>query len=199
MSSTQQTDNKGRTDSVMSHDPLADLDAFAGSSEMIIDQQLSAADEQPQDMTVGEPETALPETALKDSQAPQVVASEAVEETAQPTLASKEEHIEEPAMSESVTPEQGEINLSSSFTIMEVGEWHPKLSACCEAGGPVVLNGGELDQIDGAGIQLLAAFVKEMVHLQLEVSWSDVSESLKEAADVLGLREALCIPADNGE
>ncbi len=83
--------------------------------------------------------------------------------------------------------------LPEQIGIQEVGELHMVLRDMLDAGGGIHLDASGVENIDGAGIQLLAAFFKEAVTHQIAVDWVGVSPTLAEAADVLGLRELLCI------
>ena len=51
----------------------------------------------------------------------------------------------------------------------------------------LILDGAEVEQIDGAGIQLLAVFMKEAGERNIAIRWSGVSDRLRLAADQLGL------------
>lgn len=84
-----------------------------------------------------------------------------------------------------------EIDLEQSLTIAEVGEWHSNLLSQCDAEKCLILNGGDLEMVDGAGLQLLVALMKEMVERQVTVSWSSSSETLKLAAQSIGLSDVL--------
>ena len=68
---------------------------------------------------------------------------------------------------------------------------------------PVKLNAEDIDRVDGAGMQLLAAFFKEAEQKQLDIGWNKVSPVLQDAAKIMGLGEVLKMPAteveDDGE
>ena len=83
--------------------------------------------------------------------------------------------------------------LPEQMSIQEVGELHAVLRDMLDTGGGIQLDASGVESVDGAGIQLLAAFFKEAVVHQISVEWAGVSATLVEAADVLGLRELLCI------
>ncbi len=84
--------------------------------------------------------------------------------------------------------------LPEQMSIQEVGELHAVLRDMLDAGGGIHLDASGVESVDGAGIQLLAAFFKEAVAHQISVEWAGgVSPTLVEAADVLGLRELLRI------
>ncbi len=86
------------------------------------------------------------------------------------------------------------VTLGESLTIQEVAGMLETLRRSLELGGTVTLNAGDLDQVDGAGIQLLCTFVKEAVNQHIEVKWSATAEKLQSAAELLGLLEVLNLP-----
>lgn len=83
------------------------------------------------------------------------------------------------------------VTLGESLTIQEVAGMLETLRRSLEVGGTVMLDAGELDQVDGAGIQLLCTFVKEAVSQHIEVKWVATTEKLQSAAELLGLAEVL--------
>jgi len=83
------------------------------------------------------------------------------------------------------------LELDSCLTIAEVGPLAEQLAGVFDSGDSLVLNGGEIEQIDGAGIQLLAGLMKEAAAQQAQVAWSGTTVVLREAAAQLGLAELL--------
>ncbi len=57
----------------------------------------------------------------------------------------------------------------------------------------IVLNGEKIERIDGAGLQLLAAFFKSAGFLQINVHWQGISEPLKRSAEISGLTGILAL------
>ena len=55
----------------------------------------------------------------------------------------------------------------------------------------VILDGGQVERIDGASLQLLYAFIVEAKDKNVEVSWSSVSDTLENSAKLLGMEDAL--------
>lgn len=80
--------------------------------------------------------------------------------------------------------------LVPSLTIADVGEYQAVLQQSLDLGGPKQIDGSEVDSIDGAGLQLLSAFVKELAQ-KSPVEWSGASEKLCEAAKRFGVNELL--------
>lgn len=102
---------------------------------------------------------------------------------------------EQPAPTRDETPEPATaervLELGSCLTIAEVGEVSQQLVGVFDTGTTLVLEGGEIEQIDGAGVQLLAGLMKEAVAQQAAVEWAGSSSTLREAVAQLGLAELL--------
>ena len=56
---------------------------------------------------------------------------------------------------------------------------------------PIVLDASQLERIDGAALQLMAAFFIESQESGLSVAWRSPSEALKNAANLTGLNQIL--------
>lgn len=110
----------------------------------------------------------------------------------------------EEAQQGSTAPEplaEGELEadillLPSSLTIADVTEYQAQLLRSLEQGGPSQIDGREIDAIDGAGLQLLCAFVKELSDKSLPVSWVGASEVLIDSAGRMGVVQTLQIDAE---
>jgi anti-anti-sigma regulatory factor len=87
------------------------------------------------------------------------------------------------------------IDLGDALIISNVLEWHGKLCNIFAAKGKIVLDGGNIEQIDGTGLQLLVALIKQAGAQGMEVSWKGVSETLRAGALQLALSEALHLDA----
>lgn len=92
-----------------------------------------------------------------------------------------------------VTESNG-FDLGESLTIMEVADIHQKFIELLDKGEAVALTAQDVENIDGAGLQLLAAFIKDAGARDLTVCWGDVSEMIQEAAGQVGLTDALGLP-----
>ncbi|MFC1684333.1 lipid asymmetry maintenance protein MlaB [Pseudomonadota bacterium] len=90
--------------------------------------------------------------------------------------------------------ESNSFDLGESLTIMEVADIHQKLIELLDKGEAVALTANDVENIDGAGLQLLAAFVKDAGVRNLKVCWGEVSEMVREAAGEVGLVDALGLP-----
>ncbi len=108
---------------------------------------------------------------------------------------------EEPQEDEPVTSEpnissasQGNstpVDLGGSLVISEVDASRGLLLDALQAGRDLVIDGAEIQQIDGAGLQLLAAFALEAERMHIAFTWSGASAVLCNASDQLGLTKAL--------
>ena len=87
--------------------------------------------------------------------------------------------------------EEGVLVLESSLTIADVAAYQAVLQNAVDLGGPKRIDGRDVEMIDGAGLQLLTAFVKEMTQKAQQVSWLGVSENLERAARQFGVYKAL--------
>ncbi len=85
------------------------------------------------------------------------------------------------------------LDLGDVLVIADVLEWHQKIIAVFESGGEISIDGGRIEQIDGAGLQLLVAVIKEAVAKKVKVVWKDVSDTLYNAAAQLGLSGILLL------
>ena len=94
-------------------------------------------------------------------------------------------------------PASGVLVLPDSLGIAEVGDFHAELSSRLADAGAVSIDGSAVESIDGAGIQLLAAFVKDMVTRSSVVTWVAASDTLRRAAAQMGVRGALQLERDS--
>ncbi len=85
----------------------------------------------------------------------------------------------------------GVLVLESSLTIADVNAYQAILQSAVDLGGPKRIDARDLEVIDGAGLQLLTAFVKEMNEKAHQVSWLGVSDNLERAARQFGVYNAL--------
>ena len=79
------------------------------------------------------------------------------------------------------------LKLDSSLTIAEVAGLQGSMRSLLESAMTLTLNGSSVEQVDGAGIQLLAAFINEAANRRIEIHWTGVSLPLRSAAVQLSL------------
>ena len=83
------------------------------------------------------------------------------------------------------------IDLGSNFTIADVESKKIELAHILGDALAVKLNAADLEQIDGAGLQLLAVLFKDAAKNNLEISWEKVSSTFMDAVKLVGLVELL--------
>lgn len=83
------------------------------------------------------------------------------------------------------------FDLDSSLTISDVFGLRRTLLELLRSSPEVALDGSNVEQVDCAGIQLLAVFFREAVERQLEIRWRGVSDQLRSSARQLGLDNLL--------
>jgi ABC-type transporter Mla MlaB component len=84
----------------------------------------------------------------------------------------------------------------TSATIRTATTIHAELVAHLDESGTVKIDGGAVERIDTAILQLLAAYVRDVLADGRTVEWVACSSALRRAARALGLELALELPAD---
>jgi len=82
----------------------------------------------------------------------------------------------------------------TSPTIRTINALQTELAERLDESGNVQIDGTAVDRVDTAGLQLLAAFVRDVRAEQRAVEWVGCSDALRKAATALGLETALCLP-----
>lgn len=93
--------------------------------------------------------------------------------------------------------EQTKVGCGDSLDISVVSQFHSQLKDVLHDAKSIELAAGDLQRIDGAGIQMLVAFFKEAEQMHIHVDWSETSDALVKAASLLGLTEQLNLKRDN--
>lgn len=160
--------------SVMVHDPLADIDALSSAADDILGLDMPTKPTQP---------ASQPKVSAEASASEMVAQAEAVTPV---------EPEPEPSVDAQIDPDAA-INLGEALTIREVAEMHERLLQAMIARNDCdyVLSAEDLQQVDGAGVQMLAAFVQEAARRGCGIRWTAPSEVLHKAAKGLGLMTAL--------
>ncbi len=92
---------------------------------------------------------------------------------------------------EESTSEDCVILLPVSLTIQEVEHLHAKWLPQITEKGDVVIDAGQTQQVDGAGLQLLLSLVRDLVGRGRQVSWTGVSSKVFDVVTILGMNSAL--------
>ena len=86
------------------------------------------------------------------------------------------------------------VNLAGRVDIASAEQLKVELSDALNMDGPVILAAGDVERADGAGLQLLTAFVRKMEALNRQLVWEEPSEQLIMAANIVGLKAVLRLP-----
>lgn len=86
------------------------------------------------------------------------------------------------------------VALPADFRLGSVGDVKATLIAAFDAPA-AQLDGAAVERVDTAALQLLVAFRREAAARGLSPAWLGVSDVMREAAGVLGLAQALELPA----
>jgi phospholipid transport system transporter-binding protein len=86
------------------------------------------------------------------------------------------------------------VGMPADFRMAEVTDMHRQLGGALDA-KQIVLDGGAVDRIDTAALQLLVVFQREAQKRGSQVNWAGVSAPLHDAASQLGLAQVLALPA----
>ena len=83
------------------------------------------------------------------------------------------------------------IALESRLTIAQAADLHRTLVARMALGGPIVIDGGQVQEIDTAILQLLASLWRTAPGRGSPCSWEGASDELRRTAELIGVAEAL--------
>jgi len=92
------------------------------------------------------------------------------------------------------TPVNGHVSLGTSCTIHEVQALRAHMMAQAAHTGPFEIDGGNVQQVDTAGVQLVVAFALDCLERGVPYSWKGRSQVLDEAVRVLGVGALLESP-----
>ncbi len=86
-----------------------------------------------------------------------------------------------------------EFHLPESLTISQAHALHDDFESLLDknAYAEIIVHADKVGRADTAGIQLLLAFVRITRERHIDVTWDKPSESLQEAAGILGLSSEL--------
>ena len=168
---------------MIGHDPLAWIKDGAVENSA----EVSRSSEQAQERV--EPEQPIVEERTVEPREPivqQQQAAVAEKVAAQPATVKTPEP--ETGGDGSTTFELGEqLVISTASTVR--AEWMDQIVAGVES--PVRLNGGSVQTIDTAGLQLLVALIRELGEVGVSWQWGECSELLKSSAEQLGMSDML--------
>jgi ABC-type transporter Mla MlaB component len=96
------------------------------------------------------------------------------------------------------THERGSLLLAAECTVAEADALKSELGSRLQRSQTVTLDVSAVQRIDTAGLQLLAAFVRDRRTAGRAVAWRGRASALETAADLLGLRAMLELPGEAG-
>ena len=86
------------------------------------------------------------------------------------------------------------VSCPAVLDIAAVQDFHAQLCDVLEQGAPITFRCDQLERIDTAGLQLLAACCQDAADRKVDVHWDGVNDILREAAGRLGLLGLLNLP-----
>lgn len=88
----------------------------------------------------------------------------------------------------------GRVALGAACTIHEIQALRAHMIEQAALPGPYEIDGGQVQQIDTAGVQLVVAFALDCLERGISYSWKGRSPALDEAVRVLGVAALLESP-----
>ncbi len=83
------------------------------------------------------------------------------------------------------------IELDERLNIARAGELHRSLAAILQAGGPVVVDGSRVEEIDTAILQLLVSLWRTGADRGIACTWAGTSDALLRTANLIGVSKML--------
>jgi anti-anti-sigma regulatory factor len=90
-----------------------------------------------------------------------------------------------------VAPQAAPLRLEARVTIAQAADLHRTLAARVADGGPIVLDGTAVQEIDTAILQLLASLWRTTRERGTACAWQGTSDALRNTAALIGVAEAL--------
>jgi anti-anti-sigma regulatory factor len=87
------------------------------------------------------------------------------------------------------------VELNARLDIAQAAELHRALLARLAKGGPVIVDGTRVEEIDTAMLQLLASLWRTSGERGIDCRWKGASGALRRTATLLGMAEVLNFPA----
>jgi anti-anti-sigma regulatory factor len=87
------------------------------------------------------------------------------------------------------------VELNTRLDIAQAADLHRALLARLASGGPVIVDGTRVEEIDTAMLQLLASLWRTSGERGIDCRWKGASAALRQTATLLGVAEVLNFPA----
>jgi anti-anti-sigma regulatory factor len=91
------------------------------------------------------------------------------------------------------------IKLAPRLTIAQAADLHRTLAARLESGGPIIVDGTHVEEIDTAILQLLTSLWRTGRERSVACTWYGVSDALCRTATLIGVAEILQIPGGGAQ
>lgn len=88
---------------------------------------------------------------------------------------------------------QTRLQLASNLDITGARNLHALLGKAMKRKPPLILDASQVERIDTAALQILAAFCHSLRESDIELSWDNPSINLRRAAESMGLSTVLGI------
>lgn len=88
------------------------------------------------------------------------------------------------------------LHLPATLGIAQVAELRLQFEQALDSGRALAIEAAAIEQLDGAGLQLLLAFHRAATEAGRAPDWREPSPRLRDAAALLGLDGALCLSPD---
>ena len=92
------------------------------------------------------------------------------------------------------TTQPPRIELDARLTIVQAADLHRTLAARLASGGPVVVDGARVEEIDTAILQLLTSLWRTSRERGIVCTWHGASDILRRTATLLGVAEMRHFP-----
>jgi anti-anti-sigma regulatory factor len=88
-------------------------------------------------------------------------------------------------------PPSPPLQLANRMTIAQSADLHRALTASLASGAPLLIDGGCVEQIDTAVLQLLVSAFSSATQRGIERRWLDASPALRRSAMLIGVAQVL--------
>jgi anti-anti-sigma regulatory factor len=99
-----------------------------------------------------------------------------------------------PAAEAAPAAQPANIELEARVTIVQAAVLHRTLSARLAQGGPIVVDGTRVQEIDTAILQLLTSLWRSSIERGVACTWQGASDTLRRSAALIGVDEILRFP-----
>jgi anti-anti-sigma regulatory factor len=90
------------------------------------------------------------------------------------------------------------VMLVERMSIAQSAELHRTLMICLAGGAPLLIEGGRVEQIDTAVLQLLVSAWLGAAKRGIECRWQSASQALRRSATLIGVAEILRLNGSEG-